>query len=100
MNQQIELFKEVRKRYPKHTYKKFSELFEIPQTRLFRVMNGAELRTSEYFKIKQVMGSEESEISKLITFLESHSMSLNRNDCRLIVSELKNKILIRNLMAR
>ncbi len=97
MVQQEQLVKEVRKRFPKHTYKQLGEIFQMQTTRLFRLMNGAEMRTSEYFKIKEKLEINSSELSLLIQFLEKHSFSLSRNDCNEIVSDLEEKFFIRKL---
>lgn len=100
MNKQIELLKEVRKRFPKSTYRELGELFGISTTRFFRLINGSEMRASEYFMIRSKLEEDSSEISMLITFLEKHSLSLSRNDCTNILSELENKLYIRELAAR
>lgn len=98
MSKQIELFKEVRKRFPEDTYKTLSKKFGIQQTRLFRLMSGrCELRASEYFQIKSALENDSSEIQGLINFLERHSFSLNRNDCNEIVDNLESKFLVREL---
>ncbi|AYF43336.1 MULTISPECIES: hypothetical protein [Halobacteriovorax] len=99
MSKQIELFNEVRKRYPDYTYKKLSALFEIQQTRLFRLMTGAcDLKASEYFIIKEKLESNSSEIGELIQFLEKHSFGLSRNDCIEFKSEIENKLFLRKLI--
>ena len=100
MKKQNELFKQVRKRFPKHTYRQLSELFGVSNTRIFRLMNGSELRASEYFRIKEKLEEDSSEVTRLIKFLEGHSLKLSRGDCTEIVNELKAKFYIRQVSER
>ena len=55
MNYQDQLLKELQENFPKYSLKDFSKALDIEKTRLFRLLNGVEMRVSELWKIEEFL---------------------------------------------
>ena len=62
MNYQESILKRYKETFPKHTLKNISEETGIQMTRVFRLLNGAEMKLKEYEEFERIL--RESSLSK------------------------------------
>ena len=60
MDMQLKVISEFKELFPNATLKKISELTGIQITRVFRLINGREMKLSEYQSFRQVITKNES----------------------------------------
>jgi hypothetical protein len=78
---QSEIISQYKVKYPKHTLKEISKATGIQNTRVFRIMNGSEMKLSEYESLKECINKKRN-LSKFESLV---------NDCKSTLTDLKMK---------
>lgn len=76
---QLQIISQYKSKFPKHTLKEISTATNIQNTRVFRIMNGSEMKISEYESFQKCINKTKS-ISKLEKLIK---------ECKSTLSEIK-----------
>lgn len=76
---QLQIINQYKSKFPKHTLKDISKATSIQNTRVFRIMNGSEMKISEY-EVFQKCINKTKNVSKLEKLIK---------ECKSTLSELK-----------
>lgn len=76
---QLQIINQYKSNFPKHTLKDISNATNIQNTRVFRIMNGSEMKISEYDSFQKCINKSKS-LSKFETLIQ---------DCKSTLSDIK-----------
>lgn len=88
---QKETITRYRQKFPKHTFREISEKTGIQLTRVFRIVNGYEMRLTEYLAFQKAInhsGIEQCGRSHDLQFINEHFFKLDEQT----TNDLKRKI--------
>lgn len=86
--------------YEKPTLALMSQMTGIQQTRCFRILNGAELKYSEYLKLKELIGKKSTELNGGLSELtERCLLELSEQALKEIGELCERKLLFKELQA-
>lgn len=88
---QKETIARYRQKFPKHTFREISERTGIQLTRVFRVINGYEMKLSEYLAFQKAINHLDKEYcsrSHDLEYINEHFFNLDEQTTR----DLKRKI--------
>jgi transcriptional regulator of heat shock response len=98
---QNQIFEQYYQVYPNHTLREISELTGIHPTRVFRLINGMEMRLSEWDKINQAISKKSNDrfvLSGLIRLFNQAIHELNLENLQQIFNDIEQMMDLHRLL--
>lgn len=97
MNEQKRLITEFKSVYGDITYREIGARMNLQTTRVFRIMNGHEMKLSEYVKMKSLIRLRKPSYQSLVHYLDGNISFLSEKDLYNIKRFIYRKCEIRKL---